>query len=146
MEAGLWAQIQKAAVELFSRGVEIAAGAGFVLADTKYEFGLSPSGELLLIDEIHTPDSSRFWAVESLDSRLAEGLSPESFDKEPVRLALKAAGYRGDGPPPALSDQVLSDTTARYVALYERLTGLPFEPGATPVAGRVTANLASLGA
>jgi phosphoribosylaminoimidazole-succinocarboxamide synthase len=70
VEAGLWAEVQKAALELFERGTSIAADAGFILADTKYEFGLAPGGKLLLIDEVHTPDSSRFWAVHTMDDRL----------------------------------------------------------------------------
>lgn len=144
VEAGLWAQIQKAALELFARGVEIAGDAGYVLADTKYEFGLAPDGELILIDEVHTPDSSRYWAMDSLDERLSEGRSPESFDKEPVRLALKAAGYTGDGEPPELPADVRTDTTNRYVELYERLTGLAFEPGRQPIEERMKANLRSV--
>lgn len=144
VEEGLWAQIQKAALELFARGTEVAADAGFILADTKYEFGLAPGGELLLIDEVHTPDSSRFWAAETMDDRLAAGLAPESFDKEPVRLALRAAGYSGDGEPPELAVDVLADTTARYVAFYERLTGAGFEPGAQPIEERIVANVASI--
>jgi phosphoribosylaminoimidazole-succinocarboxamide synthase len=144
VEAGLWAQIQKAALELFERGTGIAADAGFVLADTKYEFGLSPDGELLLIDEVHTPDSSRYWAIESLEERLAQGRSPESFDKEPFRLALSAAGYRGEGSPPDLGDRVRADTASRYVELYERLTGSTFEPGGEPIEDRLTANLGPL--
>ena len=144
VEEALWAQIQEAALALFARGVEIAADAGFVLADTKYEFGLGPDGQLLLIDEVHTPDSSRYWAVDSLEDRLGEGLPPESFDKEPVRLALRAEGYRGDGKPPELAASVLADTTNRYVELYERLTGLDFVPGREPIEERVRANLRSV--
>lgn len=144
VEPGLWTQVQKAAIDLFARGTEIAADAGFVLADTKYEFGLGPDGELLLIDEVHTPDSSRFWAVDSMDDRIRAGLAPESYDKEPVRLALKAAGYSGSGPVPHLPEAVLADTSARYVELYERLTGLAFEPGERPIAERIAANLAPL--
>ncbi|MDH3679229.1 MAG: phosphoribosylaminoimidazolesuccinocarboxamide synthase [Acidimicrobiia bacterium] len=141
VEVGLWAQVQKAALDLFERGTTVAADAGFILADTKYEFGLAPGGELLLIDEVHTPDSSRFWAAETMEDRLAAGLAPESFDKEPVRLALKAAGYGGDGPPPDLDPRVLADTTARYVDFYQRLTGSTFEPGAQPIFDRLRANL-----
>ncbi|MEM7275446.1 MAG: phosphoribosylaminoimidazolesuccinocarboxamide synthase, partial [Actinomycetota bacterium] len=85
VELGLWARVERVALQLFDRGAALAAGAGFVLADTKYEFGLGPDGELLLIDEVHTPDSSRYWAQASLDERLAAGLTPESYDKEPVR-------------------------------------------------------------
>ncbi len=137
VEEGLWSAVHKAALALFERGTSLAAAAGFVLADTKYEFGLGPDGRLLVIDEIHTPDSSRFWAVDTLEDRLAAGDTPESFDKEPVRLALAAAGYRGDGEPPALPDDVLGDTSARYVAFYERLTGAAFEAGPPPIDGRL---------
>jgi len=141
VEAGLWAQVQKVALELFARGESLAADAGFVLADTKYEFGLAPDGELLLIDEVHTPDSSRFWSIESLDERLAAGRSPESFDKEPVRLALKEIGYSGDGPPPELPESVWAETSARYVHIYESLTGRSFEPGRQPAEPRLKQNL-----
>ena len=144
VEEGLWAQIQKAATELFARGEQIAADAGFVLADTKYEFGLGPGGDLLLIDEVHTPDSSRYWSSESLDERLEAGRAPESFDKEPFRLAFKAAGYTGEGPPPDLEADVRDDTSSRYVRLYERLTGLTFEPGRQPIEDRLRANLRSV--
>ncbi|MCL4139101.1 UNVERIFIED_CONTAM: hypothetical protein GTU68_005492 [Idotea baltica] len=141
VEPGLWAQVQKVAIELFTRGEQLAGDAGFILADTKYEFGLAPDGELLLIDEVHTPDSSRFWAIDSLDERLAAGLAPESFDKEPVRLALKQIGYGGDGPPPTLPDEVWAETSARYVHIYESLTGKSFEPGAQPANPRLQQNL-----
>lgn len=141
VEPKLWAEIQEVALKLFARGTELAAGAGFILADTKYEFGLGPNGELLLIDEVHTPDSSRFWAAESLDDRLAEGKAPEGFDKEPVRLALKAVGYQGDGEPPTLDSQVWEETSARYVQIYESLTGQKFEPGKTPIEERLAENL-----
>ncbi len=142
VEAGLWADIQKVALGLYARGVEVAAGAGFVLADTKYEFGLSPDGELLLIDEVHTPDSSRFWEASTLDDRLAAGLTPESFDKEPVRLALRAAGYVGDGEPPELGAEVWVETSRRYVHLYEAITGRPFVPGERPIEERIRGNVA----
>ncbi len=145
VEAGLWSQVQKVALELFNRGQELAGDAGFILADTKYEFGLAPDGELLLIDEVHTPDSSRFWAIDSMEERLAAGRSPENFDKEPVRLALRELGYSGDGPPPELPEEVWQETSARYVHIYESLTGKTFEPGAQPAEDRITANLAAVG-
>jgi len=133
----LWAEVQEVALKLFGRGVEIASSAGFVLADTKYEFGLGPGGELLLIDEVHTPDSSRFWAADSLNQRLEQGRSPESFDKEPVRLALKAIGYSGNGEPPELDQAVWEQTSKRYVELYESLTGQTFVPGEQPAEERL---------
>ncbi len=145
VEGALWRRIQDVALAVFDRGCRIAEAAGFVLADTKYEFGLAPDGRLLLIDEVHTPDSSRYWDAASLDDRLAAGDPPEGFDKEAVRLALRAAGYRGDGPPPVLDAQVWSETSARYIALYERLTGLEFVPGEEPLDERLRRNLQGLG-
>ncbi len=141
VDRGLWAEIQQVALSLFARGTEIAAAAGFILADTKYEFGLSPSGELLLIDEVHTPDSSRFWAADTLDERLASGKAPEGYDKEPVRLALRALGYQGDGEPPKLEQVVWDETSARYVKIFESLTGETFSPGQLPAADRLEKNL-----
>ena len=144
LDAELWDRVQSVALEIFARGTAIAEAAGFVLADTKYEFGLAPDGRLLLIDEVHTPDSSRFWDAASLEERLAAGKGPESFDKEPVRLALRAAGYSGDGEPPVLDPSVWAETSARYVSFYERLTGRTFEPGETPIEERIHRNLADL--
>ena len=141
VEPALWEEIQAVALAIFARGQAIAAGAGFVLADTKYEFGLSPEGRLLIIDEMHTPDSSRYWDASTLDDRLAEGNAPDGYDKEPVRLALKAAGYSGDGEPPDLGEQVWIDTSARYVELYERITGEAFVPAAQPAQQRIEDNL-----
>jgi phosphoribosylaminoimidazole-succinocarboxamide synthase len=140
--SGLWERVQAVALALFDRGAEVAAEAGFVLADTKYEFGLGPEGDLLLIDEVHTPDSSRFWAADTLAERLAAGAEPESYDKEPVRLALRAAGYRGDGPPPRLNAEVWAEASRRYVTLFERLTGQPFVPAARPAAERTRSAVA----
>lgn len=138
-----WEAVQAAALALFARGAEVAARAGFVLADTKYEFGTAPDGRLLLIDEVHTPDSSRFWAADTLDERLAAGAEPESFDKEPIRLALRATGYRGDGPPPRLDEAVWVEASRRYVALYERMTGRALVPGSDPAGPRIRAAVRS---
>ncbi len=138
----LWQHIQRVALELFERGAEHAASCGFVLADTKYEFGLDADGDLLVIDEMHTPDSSRYWTLDGLDDRLAQGLAPEGYDKEPVRLALRERGYAGDGPPPDLPDEVWSQTSRRYVELFERITGTAFVPAAQPADERIRANLA----
>lgn len=144
VEAELWTEIQQVALALFERGTAIADAAGFVLADTKYEFGLGPDGELLLIDEMHTPDSSRYWAKDTLADRLQAGEAPDGFDKEPVRLALKATGYTGAGDPPTLSAEVWKQTSARYIELYERLTGQHFVPGEQPATNRLHANLSEI--
>jgi phosphoribosylaminoimidazole-succinocarboxamide synthase len=137
----LWDEVQNVALSLFHRGQRVAAEAGLILADTKYEFGSTADGRLMLIDEVHTPDSSRYWVADSLERRLADGEEPESLDKEPVRLALGALGYTGHGEPPTLPADVIIETTRRYVQAYERLTGLIFEPASQPVEHRLIANL-----
>ena len=138
VDAATWTTVQKAALALFTRGQEIAKRAGLLLADTKYEFGTLPNGEVIIIDEMHTPDSSRFWELSSYEERLTAGKEPESLDKEPIRLALDAIGYRGDGTPPVLDEAVIATTTKRYIAAYERLTGTAFVPGEYPVQQRLT--------
>ena len=144
VEPALWRHVTEVAIEVFRRGQEVAAAAGLILADTKYEFGLTPSGELLLIDELHTPDSSRFWVAASYEERLAAGEEPESLDKEVVRRALADAGFSGDGDVPELPADVWSATSTRYIDAYQRLTGLPFEPGDYPVEARLAAHLDAL--
>ncbi len=139
--APLWERVSSAALELFRRGQEVAAGAGLILADTKYEFGQADDGELLLIDEVHTPDSSRFWVAASYEERLAAGDEPESLDKEVVRRALADAGFRGDGDVPELPAEVWAATTERYIDAYQRLTGEPFDRAPYPVGPRVAATL-----
>lgn len=149
--ADLWEEACTAALALFARGQEVAARGGLLLVDTKYEFGLSDDGRLLLIDEIHTPDSSRFWTATSYEEVRAsserngnqeqEVVEPENFDKEFVRLAYAARGYIGDGPPPPLQEELAAQASQRYVECYERLTSRPFAPAAFPVADRVTASL-----
>jgi phosphoribosylaminoimidazole-succinocarboxamide synthase len=136
-----WERLTAIAVELFTEGQRIAADAGLILADTKYEFGVSGDEELLLIDEVHTPDSSRYWVADSYEQRLGSGDEPESLDKEVVRRALADVGYRGDGDPPALGADVIAATTDRYIGAYERLTGRQFEPGAYPVEQRIADRL-----
>ena len=151
VEAELWEKVCTAALALFDRGQVIAARGGLLLVDTKYEFGLTDDGDLLLIDEIHTPDSSRFWTAasyEEISIARAEGagecletLEPENYDKEFVRLAYAARGYIGDGPPPPLADDLALQASRRYIRSYELLTGRPFEAGEMPVADRVAKNL-----
>jgi phosphoribosylaminoimidazole-succinocarboxamide synthase len=144
LSAPLWSELQDIAVALFQRGVERAANAGIVLADTKYEFGITADRELLVIDEIHTPDSSRFWIADSLEERLSRGEEPESLDKEVVRKALDAVGFRGDGEVPDLPQSVWTETSERYISCYERLTGRAFERGAYPIGPRLAANVKGL--
>ena len=145
LPADLWDRVIASALAVFRRGVELGAAAGLILADTKYEFGLTGDDDLILIDEVHTPDSSRWWVADTYEERLAAGDEPESLDKEVVRRAFAAIGYKGDGPVPAVDPDVWTATTQRYISAYERLTGTPFEPGSYPVADRLVANLEKAG-
>jgi phosphoribosylaminoimidazole-succinocarboxamide synthase len=144
--AKLWGEVVEAALRVFQRGQQRSAEAGLILADTKYEFGVARNhdgsdGGLLLIDEVHTPDSSRYWVADTYEARLAAGEEPESLDKEVVRRALLDAGYTGDGAPPPLPAEVWAETTRRYISAYERLTGATFTHGAYPVQPRIMENL-----
>ncbi len=141
----LWSRVVDTALALFARGVEIGSHAGLILADTKYEFGLTADEELILIDEVHTPDSSRWWVADTYPARLSRGEEPESLDKEVVRRAFADIGYKGEGPVPEVPSEVWSATTGRYVVAYERLTGTTFEPGGYPIADRLTHNLQKAG-
>jgi len=145
LDAQTWEQVQSAALAIFQHGQQVALRTGLLLVDTKYEFGRAPDGRLLLIDEVHTPDSSRFWQAESYASRLASGLEPESFDKEFIRLAYANQGYRGSGEPPVLPESVWEQARQLYISSYERLTGQTFIPGEYPVNPRLEANLRKAG-
>lgn len=128
-----WEQASAAALALFRFGETVAEKAGYVLADTKYEFGRDGNGRLVLIDEIHTPDSSRFWKAESLRGRLARGEEPESADKEFLRLwyAQRCDPYHDDTLPEA-PDELRLELTRRYLQIYCDLTGgheIPWAPG-----------------
>ncbi|SFO35350.1 phosphoribosylaminoimidazole-succinocarboxamide synthase [Geodermatophilus obscurus] len=116
------AELRELTLALYRRGAEIAAGAGIVLADTKFEFGLAADGGLVLGDEVLTPDSSRFWPASSW----CPGAPQPSFDKQYVRDWLTASGWDRVSPPPELPDDVVAATRERYVAAYERLTGTAF--------------------
>ena len=136
-----WAQIREAALAVFRRGQEIAQQAGLILVDTKYEFGVTDAGDVVLIDEIHTPDSSRFWIADTYAARKAAGREPENFDKEFVRLYYAEHGYRGDGDPFPLPDELAVQAAQRYIRTYEMLTGEPFVPGELPAEPRIARNL-----
>ena len=123
----------------------MCAERGLILVDTKYEFGKTPEGDIILIDEIHTPDSSRFWYQNTYDARFAEGQDPESFDKEYVRRFLAAQGFRGDGPIPPIPDEVKLEAMRRYIEAVERITGQPFVPSTEEPTARMTRNLRSAG-
>ncbi len=129
----IYKQMVKTALKLFSKGSYICSRAGLILVDTKYEFGLY-KGKLTLIDEIHTPDSSRFWIKETYKERLKKGLEPENFDKEFLRLWFVNKGYRGDGIPPKMPADFVAKVAARYIAVYEKVSGKKFIPNFEPIA------------
>jgi phosphoribosylaminoimidazole-succinocarboxamide synthase len=139
LDRATWDQVQQAALEIFKRGQEVAAKAGLILVDTKYEFGRLPGGEVVLIDEVHTPDSSRFWKADTYQARFEAGEEPENFDKEFIRLWYVEHGYRGDGAPPALAPEMAVKASLRYQQVYEMLTGQTFEPAAYPAEERIKA-------
>jgi phosphoribosylaminoimidazole-succinocarboxamide synthase len=122
---------------LFAFGQQHCAERGLLLVDTKYEFGRSPSGEIVVIDEVHTPDSSRLWYANSYEARFAVGEEPEGFDKEYVRRWLAAEGYRGEGPPPPLPDDLRVEAAFRYAEAFARITGEAFVPDEAEPLGRI---------
>lgn len=120
---------------LFSRGSALAASRGLILVDTKYEFGISEDGVRMLADEVHTPDSSRYWVSESYEERFQRNQEPESLDKEFLRLWLREKGIT-DAHVPPLDDDIRVDVACRYMDLFERMTGESFSPdleGGDPV-------------
>jgi phosphoribosylaminoimidazole-succinocarboxamide synthase len=129
------------AMELFAFGQQLCRQRGLILVDTKYEFGKTPDGRIVVIDEIHTPDSSRFWFENSYEERVRAGQQPESFDKEYVRRYLKDCGFTGDGAIPPIPDEVKVEATKRYIAAVETITGEPFRPDLEPPLPRIQKNL-----
>lgn len=140
-----WQQIQNAALAIYNRGQEVAQKSGLILVDTKYEFGRTLNGEIVLIDEVHTPDSSRFWKIESYMQRFKAGLEPENFDKEFIRRYYADLGYRGDGQPPQVPDELWVQASQRYILIYEMFTGTTFQAGEYPVEPRLLNNLRNAG-
>lgn len=127
----LWAQVEQAALALFQRGQALAERAGWILVDTKYEFGLV-NGQLTLIDELHTPDSSRFWTLDSYRAG-----APVNYSKEFLREWFVKQGYRGEGAIPRMPAEFVQEVAARYIYAYETLTQQPFVAGEQPARARI---------
>ena len=139
-----WETVSRYALSLFARGQELAGRRGLILADTKYEFGLDPEGRVVLADEIHTPDSSRYWFAGSYRERFEASGKPESFDKDFVRnwVVARCDPYKEELPP--IPAELIAQTSAVYVKAYETITGAPFDypaPGEDPLQ-RLRRNLA----
>ncbi|WP_457106028.1 phosphoribosylaminoimidazolesuccinocarboxamide synthase [Methylobacterium sp. P5_C11] len=140
-----WRTVSEAALALFARGQTLAAERGLILADTKYEFGTDPNGRIVLADEIHTPDSSRYWFAQSYPERFAAGAAPESFDKDFVRNWVVARCDPYTDPIPEIPPEIVLETAAVYIRAYETITGAHFvlpDPAEEPLA-RIRRNLAA---
>jgi phosphoribosylaminoimidazole-succinocarboxamide synthase len=138
VDKALWLQVENVAIALFQRGQMLAQKAGWILVDTKYEFG-TINGELVLIDEVHTPDSSRYWTQASYN----EG-KPVNFSKEFLREWFIQQGYKGEGTPPTMPTEFVADVAERYIRAYEQLTGRVFIGAELPAQARLERNCASL--
>jgi phosphoribosylaminoimidazole-succinocarboxamide synthase len=141
IDPGTFEVLERQALALFAFGQETAAARGLILVDTKYELGRTPDGRIVLIDEIHTPDSSRYWYADSYDTTMASGADPKALDKEHVRRWLVEQGFTGDGTPPELPERLRIEAAQRYIETYERVTGRTFEPDTAPPALRLARNL-----
>lgn len=135
LEAGVvdeetWKAIEAKALELYRRGSEIVAANGLILVDTKYEFGLA-DGDLYLVDELHTPDSSRYWYADTYTERFEAGEKQRKVDKEYLRQWLMEQGYQGDGRPPRIPEEVLLEVSRRYQQAFEAITGIEFRSQTT---------------
>ena len=131
---------EKYSLELFKRGQEWADEQGLILVDTKYEFGIV-DGELIVIDEIHTPDSSRYWVKEGYLDRYNSNENQKMLDKENIRQWLIDRGFSGEGTPPELSDEIRVFLAEQYISLYKKITGKDFEPELGDVKTRILNNL-----
>ena len=140
VEESIYAKAEQYALELFAAGQKWAAEQGLILVDTKYEFGIV-NGELIVIDEIHTPDSSRYWIADEYESRFSSGEKQKMLDKENIRQWLIDKGFSGEGTPPGLTDEIRISLAEQYIELFHILTGSKFEPIVGDVESRIKKNL-----
>jgi len=139
----IWDELARISLALFARGREIAAKNGLILVDTKYEFGLDADGNITLADEIHTPDSSRYWIADSYLEKLQNGQDPESLDKEFLRLWVRGQCDPYNEPVPEIPAATLLEFSAKYIQLFEQVTGQTFyrAPADIAVSDRIRQNL-----
>ena len=126
VDPGLYKELARISMRLYERGVSRAADHGMIFVDTKYEFGIS-NGKIMLMDEVNTPDSSRYWMKDDYESRFEKGEEPRKLDKEYVRTWLSEQGFTGDGKPPKLTDDIRVEASARYMEVVEKFTGEPMQ-------------------
>jgi phosphoribosylaminoimidazole-succinocarboxamide synthase len=144
LTAAQWDEVSAKSLALFARGQQMAAARGLILVDTKYEFGVTADGTILLADEIHTPDSSRYWIASGYEAAFAAGSRPPSFDKDVIRSWVAARCDPYTDPIPQIPADMIDATSRVYIQAYEAITGQTFAPdmtGDTPLA-RIRANLA----
>ena len=145
LTAAQWQEVTERAHALFARGREMAAARGLILVDTKYEFGFDEAGNIILADEIHTPDSSRYWFADSYPARFAAGEAPQSFDKDFVRSWVTARCDPYKDPIPEIPRDIVLAAAAVYIEAFETITGKVFEvpTGAVKVLERIRSNIAA---
>ena len=138
----IYKKAEEYALQLFNEGQKWANEQGLILVDTKYEFGIY-DGELIVIDEIHTPDSSRYWIKDEYQQRFEKNKNQKMLDKENIRQWLIERGFKGEGVPPKLSDDIRIYLSEKYIELYKRLTGKEFVPSTGDVKSRISQSLKS---
>ena len=145
LTAAQWQEVTERAHALFARGREMAAARGLILVDTKYEFGFDEAGNIILADEIHTPDSSRYWFADSYPARFAAGEAPQSFDKDFVRSWVTARCDPYKDPIPEIPRDIVLAAAAVYIEAFETITGKVFKvpTGAVKVLERIRSNIAA---
>ncbi len=136
----IWEQMSKTALALYNFGNQYVSKNNLILVDTKYEFGLL-DGNLVLIDEIHTPDSSRFWIKDTYKELFSRGQEPQKLDKEYVRQYLANKGFIGDGDIPEIPDEIKIEAAKRYITAYEMITGKLFEAENGNILERIERNI-----
>jgi phosphoribosylaminoimidazole-succinocarboxamide synthase len=146
LTAAEWEHASMTALALFAFGQMTATEHGLILVDTKYEFGVTPEGEILLVDEVHTPDSSRYWIADSYAQRVSEGREPDMIDKEFFRLWFRERcdPYK-DAVLPTPPDELISELASRYIQLFERITGEQFTPDLRQLEPAILAALSHAG-
>ena len=144
MARDLLMRVEDVSRRLFLRGQELARARGLILVDTKYEFGLDPEGALTLIDEVHTPDSSRYWQADSYEARIARGAEPEYFDKEFLRLwFMDHCDPYNDATLPEAPADMVEELSRRYAAIFTQLSGETVSAGDGDIEERIRRNLAA---
>jgi phosphoribosylaminoimidazole-succinocarboxamide synthase len=141
MSAERYDEAERLVLALYAEGAKVAGQRGLILVDTKYELALDESDQLFVIDEIHTPDSSRYWYKDAYERAMSEGRDPEALDKEYVRRWLQEQGYRGEGPIPEIPVDVRCEAARRYIEAYEQISARDFVPDTEDPLPRIRRNL-----